>query len=106
MRKSLKGVLRTAWDYSFGDQVKFFREHAVSILATALVLTPAIYEVDKWMNTTKGYRAFPPAERAILKEYDTDSSGLQIQELRLLLNDYDLVRRETPKEIPEVPYAH
>ena len=49
---------------------------------------------------------FPPSERAALQEYDRGLSGLEIQELRLLLKDYDLVRRETPREIPEVPYAY
>ena len=53
-------------------------------------------------SVRESYKLFPSPESQILQRYDTNSNGLSISKIRNVLRDYDLVKRENPRE-PELP---
>lgn len=70
----------------------------VTIIATIIMEGYNEHELAK-----KRYCLFPERESVILQKYDKNMQGIYTQrEIRELLIDYDLVKRDTPREIPEL----
>ena len=45
----------------------------------------------------------PQREFEIIEQFDKGSDGLDVRELRNLLNEYRIEKRESPLNLPEVP---
>lgn len=71
------------------------------VLAIALATTLIFY--DQHQLGKENYRLLPKKESRILQKYDGGIKGwYHMEDIRKLLIDYDLVARETPREIPEL----
>jgi len=74
-----------------------------SFLVGSLIISSLLFFYYKHQLGKENYMLLPKRESEILQKYDGGIKGIYFMEdIRKLLIDYDLVARETPREIPEL----
>ena len=87
------------------DFYRFIRNPKIYVIATISALAAISYTFYDWSK--KGHESLqklPRDELEIISKFDEDqSASLDPRELRNLLQEYKLEKREKPINLPEVP---